>query len=356
MRLLKVNNLYIFGITSAKGGIESLMNKLILRLSDVHHETNIHIVTSFPKIAFEDEYKKRGVCIVKIPFKRKARMYMFAVRQILKTTTKSDVIYVNSSTYCNWMLFGLIKKCNAKVIIHGHNSYTPNIIKKIIHLFGRALFKNVGYKIAVSESCNRFMFNNKADSIINNGIDSRSFYFNFDERNRIRTKYSIKSKKIVIGCLGRISKEKNQIQLIKFANRYPNYLFVFIGGFMDDNYKKKILNKAQKNCLFVGEQENVGMYLSSLDALFMPSRHEGFPLAAIEAITNGLPVFCYKKLYKTLPEGIKNNKNTYVFDKDTFNDLFLNQSNQTRSCSNISVNNDFDINIFLHKIEEVIYG
>ena len=350
-----MNNLYIFGITSAKGGIELLMKQIIFDIATKHPETKIHIVTSYSNIAFEDAYKQVDVDIIKIPSRSEKHAYKNSLKNIIASLHKDDVAYLNIATYCNWTLFKQVKNANCKIIVHGHNANTSNIIKKVLHVIGRVRFANVGYKIAVSEQCNRFMFGGKADEIIDNGIDSKLFKFDINDRRNIRKEYGIDDNKIVVGSLGRISKEKNSLYLVKKAKDFPNYLFMFIGGFMNKKYEAKIRKAASPNCIFTGEAGDSWTYLSALDAMVVPSKMEGFGLVFVESLTNGLPTFCLMTLYNKLSSIIKNNKEMYAFDSRSFTEKKLQQSNFDRNVNKVGFINTYDIVGLLSKIERVIY-
>jgi len=45
-----------------------------------------------------------------------------------------------------------------------------------------------------------------------------------------------------------------------------------------------------RHCLFLGYQEDVAPYYAAFDALVLPSRNEGTPVSAIEALAAGRPV------------------------------------------------------------------
>lgn len=350
-----MNNIYIFGITGVKGGIESLMKYLIFDLLDDYNPKCINIVTSFEHIAFEDEYKKAGINIIQIPFRKQRAEYKERLNMLVSSFSNDDVAYLNISSYCNWSLFNIIKKAKCKIVVHGHNSFTSNILKKVIHKIGRNRFKSIGTKVAVSEECNSFMFAGGCDYIVYNGIKSDSFYFNLTDREQARKTLQINNNQLVIGCVGRILKEKNQVELIKMAKKYDKYLFVFVGAFTNTTYGKRITKIAPSNCVFAGQSENVGFYLSSFDALFIPSKHEAFSLAAVEGITNDLCVLYFKELLEKLPDIIKNHKNSFVFDPNKIESEMIDWHNK-RSGGVANKVEDFDIKRFLADIRRIVDG
>jgi len=351
-----VNNIYIYGITSANGGIESIMKYLVFYLVDKNPKLHINIIAPYQEIAHEKEFVEKGANIIKIPSISQKKSYKKELNKVVTGIDKDDLFYVNVASYCNFYLFDAIKKAKCKIIIHGHNAYMNNIPKRIVHNLNRFRYRKYGYKIAVSEECNKFMFKNRTNAIVYNGIESKNYKFSIKDRLSARKEWDIKENDLVIGCLGRISKEKNQSYLVEYAKKNPEILFVFIGGFMNTKLETKIKRTAPKNCVFIGQcdADRVGHYLSMLDTLVIPSKHEGFPLAAVEALTNGLPVFYNEKLYKKLPKILKNDINSYCLSEAKFDVSFLLKQNELRNKSKVDFVDKYDINHFLKKLEGLI--
>lgn len=347
-----MNRIYIFGIDSVRGGIELMMNYLINDLSS-KKEKKVTIVTCYEKIAFQNEYIKQGVEIEIIPSKKHIFKYKKSLKRLIENLDSNDILYVNLSSYCNWPLLSELKKAGCQVVIHGHNAHTANIIKKVIHRAGKKIYKNLGYKIAVSEQCNNFMFMGKADLVLYNGIESGKFLFNKINREKIRKDLGYSDNELIVGCVGRISKEKNQLYLVKKANLYPKIVFLFIGGFVDSKYEKRIKSAASKNCVFMGQKENVHELLSTLDAIIIPSLHEAFPLVAIESFTNGLSVFLNPVLYEQQID-LFLNENCFSLTESNFNiDKIQSLHNKRNSSLNESFGN-YDIKKWLETINKII--
>lgn len=347
-----MNRIYIFGIDSVRGGIELMMNYLINDLSSEKRRL-ITIVTCYKKIAFQEEYLKKGVEIRTIPPKKQLFKYKESLKRLINKLDNDDILYVNLSSYCNWPLLNELKKAKCRVLIHGHNAHTANVIKKVIHNLGRRLFKNIGFKIAVSEQCNKFMFMGKADLILYNGIDSTKFLFNKTNREELRKDLGCSNEQLIAGCVGRISKEKNQLYLVKKAKQYPQILFLFVGGFVDSKYEKRIKAVASSNCIFVGQKENVHELLSVLDAIIIPSLHEAFPLVAIESFTNGLSVYLNPALYKQ-HISLFLNDNCFSLTESNFNIENIESLHKKRNNSLNEPFGDFDIKKWLSSIKEII--
>ena len=287
-----MSKLVIYGLTSAVGGIERLMRSFILRVVE-GRLADVAVVAPYSHIAFENELAEHGVEIVYLPSIR-SHQYKRALDQFIQSLKQSDVFYANVSSYCNYKLFHALSKANCKVIIHGHNATTDGLLKKTLHAFNRKKYAKLGIKIAVSEISNHFMFNGNANKVIYNGIDVEENSFDLEARKSLRGQMGISKNTPVIGCVGRISTEKNQAALAEISKKWPQFSFVFVGDFMSEKYKNLVRAISGENCIFVGGQSNVGKWYSAFDALSIPSKMEAFPLAACEALANGLPVYLSK--------------------------------------------------------------
>ncbi|HXY74633.1 MAG TPA: GT4 family glycosyltransferase PelF [Dehalococcoidales bacterium] len=104
----------------------------------------------------------------------------------------------------------------------------------------------------------------------------------------------------LIGCFGRVVPVKDQINLIRAAQKVlgsANANFVFIGEIQDDEYYlecQDLVNDLEltDNVKFVGHVENVLEWYHRTDIFVLSSKSEGVPLALLEAMSCGLPCVC----------------------------------------------------------------
>ena len=112
----------------------------------------------------------------------------------------------------------------------------------------------------------------------------------------IRNKYQREN---IITAVGRVTKEKNHIQLIKafelIAMQHPDWR-VEIWGSTEGAYAKKLIDYVEQNVIlggkvkFCGITNDIYSVLQRASIFVMPSLFEGFSLALIEAMSHGLPV------------------------------------------------------------------
>ncbi len=100
----------------------------------------------------------------------------------------------------------------------------------------------------------------------------------------------------VIGCIGRLSREKGQALLIEAAGRLLRQGAVFTIVFVGDGPEREFLiEKAQTSGIgshvrFLGHVRNTGEIYASLDMLVLPSFKEGMPNVILEAMQWQLPI------------------------------------------------------------------
>lgn len=111
-----------------------------------------------------------------------------------------------------------------------------------------------------------------------------------------------------IAFVGRLSDEKAADRFIHSAQQLPNTLFHIYGdGPLSEHYKKH----ATPNVIFHGAQP-MEHHWPNIGLLIMPSRYEGLPLAALEAMGHGIPVIATP--VGDLVKLIQHNKNGWLIN------------------------------------------
>ncbi|WP_029509681.1 glycosyltransferase [Leuconostoc lactis] len=128
-----------------------------------------------------------------------------------------------------------------------------------------------------------------------NVVNTKKYKFNLNNRLKYRAEWEVTDDILVLGNIGRLAKQKNQIFLLnvlqKILDEGVEAKLVIIG----DGSQKEILNNKikelglTKNVVLVGEVSNPNDYYSAMDVFLLPSLFEGLPMVGIEAQANGLP-------------------------------------------------------------------
>ncbi len=99
----------------------------------------------------------------------------------------------------------------------------------------------------------------------------------------------------IIGYVGRISKEKNTLILLKAMPKLKEKAFLLMVGDGEERLVQKF--KEFPQCRVTGFVSNVEEYLKAMDIFVMPSLTETTSLATLEAMASGLPVLVTKVGY-----------------------------------------------------------
>lgn len=249
---------------------------------------------------------KEGLTSIKVLRKRKNSIINYIKE------TDSDIIISTRALFNNWLSKN--KKDNVLTIGWEHNHHHGNM--KIANELINSC-KNLDYLVLVSNNLKEYYqdkFDNTKVVYIPNVLDN------------IPSKVSnLKEKRFA--CVGRLSNEKGQLDLLKIMNKlkvtHPDWTLEIIG----DGEDKEILEKYIKennltNVVMHGFQnkEYIDKILNKTSIYLMTSYTESFGIVLIEAMSHGIPAIAYSSA-EGANEIIENNKNGYLIenrDEDKF--------------------------------------
>jgi len=214
-----------------------------------------------------------------------------------------DLIIVNSSKELKSIIFPA-KILNIK-IIYRRGSDIP--IKK--NFFNKILYeKLVDLIIANSYSTKKTIEKNikpKQIIVLYNGVKDE--FLNIPQKN--------KNNLFVVGNLGRLSYQKNQIFFLKIAKKMSSYkdITFLLGGAGKEynNLKKFIKNNNLTNVKMLGFI-NPKKFFSMIDLFVLTSRWEGFGYVVVEAMLSSKPVISIN--VSNLSELVENNKTGFLIE------------------------------------------
>lgn len=346
------------GLSSFPGGVEnSIMN--YYREID-KRKVQFDFICIESSLAYSEEIKKLGGKIFYLSNPKKNLLkYIIELLNVLKSN-KYKIVHINMLSGANIvpLLICNIKKIE-KVIIHSHNSNLPKgISKKFLHYIVKSFIKSRSNDyLACSKVAAKWLYLKKIAKktiILKNAINIEQYRFNEIARNRIRKSININEENYIIGCVGRLSDEKNQKFLISVfkdvLSKLNNCFLVLVGdgaqrSDLDDLVEK--LNLKQ-NVIFTGAKQNVYDYYSSFDLFCMPSKFEGLGIALIEAQASNLQCICSDFIPD---EAIYSNgvKKISINDKDKWVEEVLNILS-----SNKRIDFDYKIDDYMYDIKYTV--
>ncbi len=300
-----------------QGGAERQTTELIKGLLMKDYEVSLLLYQS--DIVFYSELKKLKVNFI-LNSKKSSQITFFKwVNNILflrKNLKKESFDIIHTYLFYNGILVRLFapKKFKKKIIYSVRNSYED--VSKLFYYLDIILNKR---SINIYNSKKSFiqLYKNPSRSILNNnqviynGFDVLKFNANNRKHNNI----------ITIGMVGRMTFQKNQIQVLKAIvemKKVINHSFkLYLIGDSGLDEGVNIKNFIKKNDLIaevvlLDSQENIEDYYRMFDVFVLPSIYEGCPNALFEAMLS--KCLCIISKGANSDFFIKNGVNGLVYD------------------------------------------
>ncbi len=216
---------------------------------------------------------------------------------------KYDIVHCHDVPVANLILKAVKKINGTKYVIHSHNTKFSNgfirgIRNKLVY---KGVNGNADLRIACSKMAGDFQFKKYKYVIINNAINHDKYFFNEDNRKYYRKKLGVKDE-ILLGHVGRLSEQKNQLFLLKIMKELiginVKYRLVLVGDGEDFKLIESSINNLglKDFVILTGNIADVEKIYSAFDIFLFPSLFEGLGIAAIEAQFNGLTCLVSDKL------------------------------------------------------------
>lgn len=312
-----INVLHI-GLSPTFGGIESFL----LNLQKNHDEAifNYEFVSYSSNAAGAAELKELGAKVHSLSNRSNPIMYIKDLSSII--SHGYDVVHLHKNSAMDVIPLMVAKRYNVpQIIVHSHNgSHALKRYQAVLHRLGRQFIAATATAmIACSRSAADWLFplGVKVD-IVNNGVNCDLLAFDPILRKEIRSQLGLENA-LVIGSIGRVTSQKNQPFMLDvlvwlIQNKIDAKLLIVGDGPEMETLKARVEEDGlDKDVVFAGFQKKTATFLAAMDVFLMPSFYEGFPIAAIEAQANGLPVLCSDRVSKE----VALTKETHFIDIDS---------------------------------------
>lgn len=278
-----------------QGGIENfIMN--VLRNIDRNRYKFDFLVHYSGDFFFDKEIENYGCKIYKLSVRndKNYKKYFKELKLFFKNN-QYDVVHCHMMSVSYIELKYAKKYSNAITICHSHNTSTDKSIKGFIKsIFIKFADRYADFRLACSNKAGNYAFGRKKYYVINNGININRFKYNLNYRIIKRNELKIKQDEILIGNVGRMSYQKNQLLLLdvfsRMISKNENLKLLIIG---DGELKTKLIDKIDElkisdYVILLPNQKDIEKYYSAMDIFVLSSRFEGLPLTGVEAQINGL--------------------------------------------------------------------
>ena len=238
--------------------------------------------------------KNRLIGHIKLPF------YAYSVFK----KEKYKIVHIDTDLAGKALLYAIPAKLSgSKVIVHSHSTGIDGdhrLLKGFAHKLGRQLLPIFTDRyLACSQNAAKWMFPKrlwKNIIVLFNGMDFTKFYYDEEARKKKRNELGVK-KQLVIGNIGIICRNKNQIFLIEILNELRKQgvdAVLVLAGYSEMEYEKRIREVINQYDLsdyvhLLGFCSDTNALLNAMDIYICPSLFEGFSLTLCEAQATGLP-------------------------------------------------------------------
>ena len=256
------------------------------------------LVEYIDKEFYDDEIISLGGKIYYTNFRKDLNIFKFKKEfsKILKDNPEYKIIHIHA-TAIGKICTDVARKNNIPVIIaHTHNNGAVKDWKYLPKKILRKLYRNGPTDFfACSEEAGIYTFKDKKFKVIHNSIDAKKFLYNESTRNKKRKELNVENK-FVVGNVGRLHEQKNQIFLIdvfyELQKKKENSVLLIIGtGPLKIKINEHIEKLGITDKVKILENRNdMNEIYQAMDVFVLPSLFEGLGIVAIEAQAAGLPV------------------------------------------------------------------
>jgi len=262
--------------------------------------------------------KREGIQVIGLEMTRKITPFKDIVAFLrlcrLLLSIRPDIVHVHTpkagllGTLAAWMVMVPVRIYH----IHGFPFITASGFKaKILKTTEIVACSLASQVLCVSNSLMKYAIENnvcsdkKIKTLLEgtiNGINTKTKFnpekFSDKEKIGIRKSFKINQNNLVLGFVGRISRDKGILELYKawglIRKEFENVVLLIVGP-MDSNQDKRTseivtMMYKDKRIHLPGMIEDIAPVYAVIDILVFPTYREGFGLAAIEASAMNVPV------------------------------------------------------------------
>ncbi|MFH0988317.1 MAG: glycosyltransferase [Parcubacteria group bacterium] len=338
------------------GGVEKLLLDICRRIDRSRFE--VSIITLQEDNPLLKQFQDAGVVIKQFIKKRRGdRGLVTDVANYLKEI-KPDIAHTQLFVGDYYGAKAAVEAGVKHIVSTKQDIFTEGLLRGY---FYRRMHRRMDRVVAISEAIRRFLIEKEKlfverVPVIYSGIDT--------ERFGSVTSNILNKEELVVGSVGRLSKEKGHKHLLRaccfLKNKNWRLILVGDGPLRADLENSAVSLGVAEKVKFVGITEDVRPYLNEMDIFVLPSVSEGLGLAALEAGAAGR--FVIATAVGGLPEIVDDRENGLLFKPKNIEQLarHLNWVDENREQARVlaerlqkKVREKFDISHCVAQYEEL---
>ena len=244
------------------------------------------------------EAEALGARVWRVPFAPRPSGFAAVRRFFSQHAGEFDIVHCHQ-IFAPEMVGRPAKRFGAKwVVAHSHATRFSD--KRLSGMRNRFISHFVGLfatdYMACSDAARVLLGRHGKDAyILHNAIDCARFAFDEEARSQVRSELGVSEKTLLLGTLGRLENQKNQLFLPEVVrvleDRNIDCLLVIAGT---GSLRDRIVAKARdlgvsERVKLIGDRPDAPRLYSAFDIFLLPSLFEGLPVSGVEAQVSGLP-------------------------------------------------------------------
>lgn len=277
------------------GGLEKVLLLLIQEQLKAGHEVEL-MVYDYER-SWVDYFRDQGIKVITDYQKAKGydrKLLSFIASQLAGV----DVLHthdLNPLMYAAPLKF--LKKLNLKTFphlihtAHGMDHLNKRPVTKIYEkLCSRMTNATIGVSSAVCDYYLKLGVNSRKVVNINNGTRMlESFDHKNLSREKLQKEFNLPPNRKIWVSVARVLPLKDQKLLCELALRLPDIELFLVGPSGDDEYWNQLKVSLAPNVHMTGARSDINELLLAADFFISASRHEGIPIAVLEAGAAAIP-------------------------------------------------------------------
>ncbi|MGI9606334.1 MAG: glycosyltransferase [Acidimicrobiales bacterium] len=232
-----------------------------------------------------------------------------------------DVVHVHSPVVAAVVrILSAARLLRGAIVTTEHNRWPRH--HRLTRLANRATARFDDARLAVSEDVRTSMATaaRAGTRVLHHGVDTQAVSASKAGRNEVRAELDLSDEVFAVGIVANFRPEKAHGVFLRAAvhalSSRPDLRFVVVGqGPGEEKFRKDVAAAGvDESVLVLGYRPDATAVMAAFDVFCLSSRHEGLPVAIMEALSLGLPIVSTRA--GGVGEAVEHNVNGLLVDID----------------------------------------